>query len=160
MIRMAEERLRDTPTAHPHHSSGSDLGMFPDEKFDFVYSYAVFQHIPSREVVFNYLREARRVLKTGGILRCQMNGLPPHAKQYDTWSGVRITEDEITQFARDQDMQLLVVEQIWTQYMWITCRKRSRRGCGSCPPAPAGRASPPSPTASTCFPERASSPAR
>jgi SAM-dependent methyltransferase len=124
MIRLACERLRDTPTAHPHHSSGSDLAMFPDEKFDFVYSYAVFQHIPSREVVFNYLREARRVLKTGGILRCQMNGLPPHAKQYDTWSGVRITEDEVRQFAREQDMQLLVVEQIWTQYMWITCRKR------------------------------------
>jgi SAM-dependent methyltransferase len=124
MIRLARERLRDTPTAHPHHSSGSDLAMFPDEKFDFVYSYAVFQHIPSREVVFNYLREARRVLKTGGILRCQMNGLPPHAKQYDTWSGVRITEDEVRQFARQQDMQLLVVEQIWTQYMWVTCRKR------------------------------------
>jgi len=124
MIRLARERLSDTPTAHPHHSSGSDLAMFPDEKFDFVYSYAVFQHIPSREVVFSYLREARRVLKTGGILRCQMNGLPPHAKQYDTWSGVRITEDEVRQFAREQDMQLLVVEQIWTQYMWITCRKR------------------------------------
>jgi SAM-dependent methyltransferase len=124
MIRLARERLRDTPTAHPHHSSGSDLALFPDEKFDFVYSYAVFQHIPSREVVFNYLCEARRVLKTGGILRCQMNGLPPHAKQYDTWSGVRITADEITKFAREQDMQLLVVEQIWTQYMWVTCRKR------------------------------------
>ena len=125
MIRLAGERLRDTPGAHAHHSSGADLAMFPDEKFDFVYSYAVFQHIPSREVVFNYLREARRVLKTGGILRCQMNGLPPHAKQYDTWSGVRITEDEIMKFARDEDMQLLVVEQIWTQYMWITCRKRT-----------------------------------
>ncbi len=124
MIRLAEERLRNTPNAHPHHSSGSDLALFPDEKFDFVYSYAVFQHIPSREVVFSYLREARRVLKTGGVLRCQMNGLPPHAKQYDTWSGVRITEDEIKQYAREQDMQLLVVEQIWTQYMWITCRKR------------------------------------
>lgn len=124
MIRLAQERLRNTPNAHPHHSSGSDLAMFPNEKFDFVYSYAVFQHIPSREVVFNYLREAKRVLKTGGILRCQMNGLPPHAKQYDTWSGVRITEDEIRKFAAEQDMQLLVVEQIWTQYMWITCRKR------------------------------------
>jgi SAM-dependent methyltransferase len=124
MIRLARERLSDTPSAHPHHSSGSDLAMFPDEKFDLVYSYAVFQHIPSREVVFNYLREARRVLKTGGILRCQLNGLPPHAKQYDTWSGVRITADEITRFAREQDMQLLVIEQIWTQYMWITCRKR------------------------------------
>ena len=124
MIRLAQERLRNTPNAHAHHSSGSDLSMFPDEKFDFVYSYAVFQHIPNREVVFNYLRETRRVLKTGGILRCQMNGLPPYAKQYDTWSGVRITPEEITQFAREQDFQLLVLEQIWTQYMWITCRKR------------------------------------
>jgi len=124
MIRLAKERLRNTPNAFPQITSGADLSMFPDGKFDFVYSYAVFQHIPSREVVFSYLREARRVLKTGGILRCQMNGLPPYAKQYDTWSGVRITPEEVTQFARDQDLQLLVLEQIWTQYMWITCRKR------------------------------------
>jgi SAM-dependent methyltransferase len=124
MIRLAQERLRETPNAHPHHTSGSDLSLFPDEKFDFVYSYAVFQHIPSREVVFSYLREARRVLKTGGVIRCQMNGLPPHARQYDTWSGVRISPDEIIAFTREQDLQLLVVEQIWTQYMWITCRKR------------------------------------
>src|SRR4051812_8970682 len=124
MVRLARERLRDTPNAFPHHGTGSDLAMFPDEKFDFVYSFAVFQHIPSREVVFNYLREARRVLKPGGVLRCQLNGLPPQAKQYDPWSGVRITPDEIAAFAREQNLQLLVLEQIWTQYMWITCRKR------------------------------------
>ncbi len=124
MIRLAKERLKNTPNAFPHHGTGSDLALFPDEKFDFVYSYAVFQHIPSKDVVFHYLREARRVLKTGGILRCQLNGLPPHAKQYDTWSGVRITPEEIAAFARDNDFQLLVLEQIHTQYMWITCRKR------------------------------------
>jgi len=124
MIKLAKERLRHTPNAHPQVTSGSDLSQFPDEKFDFVYSFAVFQHIPSRDVVFNYLREARRVLKPGGILRCQMNGLPPHAKQYDTWSGVRISPDEVMDFTREQDLQLLVLEQIWTQYMWITCRKR------------------------------------
>src|SRR5690349_16411801 len=130
MIRLAKERLHDTPNAHPHVTSGSDLSMFPDDKFDFVYSYAVFQHIPSRDVVFHYLREARRVLKPGGILRCQLNGLPAHAKQYDTWSGVRISPDEVLAFAREQKLQLLVLEQIWTQYMWITCRKRG----GSSPP--------------------------
>ncbi|MBZ5623819.1 MAG: class I SAM-dependent methyltransferase [Acidobacteriia bacterium] len=123
MIRLAGQRLSETPNAYAHHTSGSDLALFPDESFDFVYSYAVFQHIPSRDVVFQYLREARRVLKTGGILRCQINGLPAHAKQYDTWSGVRIAPGEITSFAREHDFQLLALEQIWTQYMWMTCRK-------------------------------------
>jgi SAM-dependent methyltransferase len=123
MVRLAGQRLSGTPNAYAHLTSGSDLSLFPGERFDFVYSYAVFQHIPSREVVFQYLREARRVLKTGGILRCQINGLPAHARQYDTWSGVRIAPDEVAGFARENDFQLLALEQIWTQYMWITCRK-------------------------------------
>src|SRR5579862_4784829 len=29
MIRLAEERLRSTPNAHPHRSSGADLAEFP-----------------------------------------------------------------------------------------------------------------------------------
>ena len=124
MVRLARERLRHTPNAFAHHSSGSDLRLFPDEKFDFVYSYAVFQHIPSADVVFQYLRETRRVLKTGGILRCQINGLPPTAKKYDTWSGVRIAPEQITQFTLEHDFQLLALEMIHTQYMWLTCRKR------------------------------------
>jgi hypothetical protein len=124
MVRLARERLRHTPNAHPHCTSGSDLAPFPDETFDFVYSYAVFQHIPSRDVVLQYLREARRVLKTGGILRCQINGLPPHSSPYNTWSGVRFPPDEMAQFAAAEDLQLLALEQIWTQYMWITARKR------------------------------------
>jgi SAM-dependent methyltransferase len=124
MIALARQRLRHTPNAFPHHSSGSDLSLFPGGQFDFVFSYAVFQHIPSREVVFQYLREARRVLKPLGIVRCQINGLPPTAKQYDTWSGVRITPGEIAEFTLRNDFQLLALEMIDTQYMWITLRKR------------------------------------
>lgn len=130
MIRLARERLTGVANAFPHHGSGSDLSIFPDARFDFVYSYAVFQHIPSREVVFHYLDEAWRVLKPGGVLRCQINGLPAHARQYDTWSGVRIAPDEIREMARARGWQLLGLEQIWTQYMWVTCRKP-----GDAPPA-------------------------
>jgi SAM-dependent methyltransferase len=124
MIAIARERLARVPHAHPHHTTGADLAPFADDSFDFVYSYAVFQHIPSREVVFQYLTECRRVLKPGGILRCQINGLPPAAVPPNTWEGVRIEAAEAAAFARDNDFQLLALENPGTQYMWTTWRKR------------------------------------
>ena len=72
-----------------------------------------------------YLREAKRVLKPGGLLRCQINGLDKTAKTYDTWSGVRISAEEIREYALQNDMQLLALEGTRTQYMWTTMRKRS-----------------------------------
>ncbi|MBM3746777.1 MAG: class I SAM-dependent methyltransferase [Acidobacteria bacterium] len=124
MLRRATGNLRGVPNAHVHLTSGADLAMFSDGFFDLVYSYAVFQHIPSREVVFQYLREARRVMREGAILRFQVNGLPETVGRYDTWSGVRIPADDIAAFARDHDFQLLALEGALTQYMWITFRKQ------------------------------------
>jgi SAM-dependent methyltransferase len=124
MIRLAAERLRDIPHAHVQHAEQSDLSMFPDESFDFVYSYAVFQHIPSREVVLGYLAEARRVLKPGGILKCQINGLPQTSARYTTWAGVRLSADDIVDFVLRHDFQLLALEGVSTQYMWTTWRKQ------------------------------------
>ena len=124
MIALARRNLAGVPHAHVHAASGSDLAQFADESFDFVYSYAVFQHIPSGEVVFNYLREARRVLKPGGLMRVQLNGLPETAHRYDTWSGVRISPGELLAFLRYQDFQVLALEGPNTQYMWTTAIKR------------------------------------
>jgi len=125
MVHRAAEKLTATPNAHVHLTSGADLAMFPAESFDFVYSYAVFQHIPSRDVVFDYLREARRVMRTGGVFRFQVNGLPETAARCDTWCGVRIPAREMAAFARDHDFQLLALEGALTQYMWVTLRKRA-----------------------------------
>ena len=123
MIALAREKLKDRPNAHPHCAGGSDLALFDSGSFDFVYSYAVFQHIPSREVVFNYLREARRVLRPGGILKCQINALPQTAARYTTWEGARISGAEVREFARAERMQLLALDGDQTQYMWATLRK-------------------------------------
>ena len=126
MIRQARDRLSQSPNAHAHLNNGLDLAGFPDESFEFVYSYAVFQHIPSREVVLNYLRESWRVLAPGGLIRCQVNGLPEAAAACDTWQGVRISAAEIASFARAEDFQLLALEGAGTQYMWATMRKRAK----------------------------------
>ena len=123
MVKRAAENLAAIPHIHVRAAPDSTLSAFADDSFDFVYSYAVFQHIPSRQVVFGYLDEARRVLKPGGILRCQINGLPASAKTYDTWSGVRVSPDEVREFARSQGLALLALEGTGTQYMWTTMRK-------------------------------------
>jgi SAM-dependent methyltransferase len=123
MIRLAREKLAGVAHAHAHSTDGADLRAFADSSFDLVYSYAVFQHIPSRDVVLNYFAEMDRVLKPGGIIRCQVNGLPQSVPHYDTWSGVRFTADDLREFTRAHKLQLLALEGINTQYMWTTWRK-------------------------------------
>jgi len=123
MIAQARTRLADLPSAHLHATTGSDLSLFPDNYFDFVYSYAVFQHIPSAEIVFSYLRETVRVLKPGGFAHLHINGLPKTSRAYTTWEGARIPADEIRAFTREQAIHLLSLTGIDTQYMWTTWRK-------------------------------------
>jgi ubiquinone/menaquinone biosynthesis C-methylase UbiE len=127
MIAIAKQRLTDLPNAHPHHNDGASLSMFSDETFEFVYSYAVFQHIPHREVVIQYLRETHRVMKTGGLARLQFNGLPQGAgASYDTWAGARFSSSELMEFARENDFQVLALEGVGTQYMWMSWRKQPK----------------------------------
>jgi SAM-dependent methyltransferase len=119
MIRLARERLADIPHAHFHATNGASLRQFADESFEFVYSYAVFQHIPSRDVVLEYMREIRRVLKPGGIFHGQFNGLA-HSNDTNTWSGVVFSAGDIRAFTRDNGLKLLNLEGEQTQYMWTT----------------------------------------
>ena len=134
MIAKARAKLSGIPNISLHAISGSDLQLFPDKHFDFVYSYAVFQHIPSAEVVWSYLRETVRVLKPGGVARLQINGLPKSSQAYTTWSGVRISADEIHAFTREHGVLLLELTGVDSQYMWTTWQKpvAQRRERGAC----------------------------
>ena len=125
MIARAHANLSSTPNAHPHHAPQSNLDPVAGLAFDFIYSYAVFQHIPSRDVVLGYLKQAALLLKPGGIIRAQLNGLPKTGEEFTTWSGVRIDADEVATLARELDLQLLALEGAGTQYMWTTLRKRT-----------------------------------
>jgi hypothetical protein len=75
--------------------------------------------------VYEYLREIRRVLMSGGLAHLQFNGLPAVPESsYNTWTGVRFSAEEILEFTRDNDFQVLALEGASTQYMWTTWRKR------------------------------------
>jgi ubiquinone/menaquinone biosynthesis C-methylase UbiE len=124
MIRLARQRLADIPHAHFHTTNGASLPQFADESFDFIYSYAVFQHIPSRDVVLENMREIRRLLKPGGVFHGQFNGVAPPGDA-DTWSGVSFSTADIHAFTRDHGLQLVNLEGEHTQYLWTTWRRPS-----------------------------------
>ena len=127
MAARAREALRGVPHAHVHITPGDGLGIFPPEYFDFIYSYIVFQHIPDPAIVLNYLREARRTLKTGGVLCCQLRGVPPLPTEINrhapTWTGCSFTATQMAAFARERDFPLVALSGAGTQYMWTTWLK-------------------------------------
>lgn len=147
MVAIARRNLADRPNAEAHAASGADLADFADNSIGFVYSYAVFQHIPSRDVVWSYLRDAVRTLQPGGILKCQFNALsragdPPVEPVVgwslrsgapsgrtvlqaapDTWSGASFRAEELAAFCAEQGLQLLSFDGFDTQYLWMTARK-------------------------------------
>ena len=129
MAALARENLRFVAGACVHVTPDSSLSMFPEGRFDFVYSYTVFQHIPSRDVVLNYMREARRVLKPGGILCAQLRGTPPMAteieREAETWTGCHFSSAEMLAFSAENDFPLVAVWGLETQYMWTVWRKPS-----------------------------------
>jgi SAM-dependent methyltransferase len=95
MIRRANEYREKFAASNLrfHVCNGSDLASFGEEQFDFCFSYIVFQHIPSVELIFRYVREIGRVLKVGGAFLFQVNGYS-HVRllgsSYLSW-GVRTT---------------------------------------------------------------------
>lgn len=148
MVAIAKRNLAEAPNAEPRVATGVDLAGFDDESIDFVYSYAVFQHIPEREFVLSYLRDAVRVLQPGGLLKLQLNslpragnpvlepvagwslraGAPPRAATLgaaaDTWSGCSFQGEELAAFCAEHGLQLLALEGFDTQYLWMTARKQ------------------------------------
>jgi SAM-dependent methyltransferase len=150
MIALARENLSAASNAAARQNTGADLSEFANESIDFCYSYAVFQHIPDKEVVWSYLREACRVLKKGGLLKFQVSGLPageqvnaypprngwslrgavPHVARASakdspagTWRGVSFRPEELAHFADNENLQLLAMDGFGTQYLWFTARK-------------------------------------
>lgn len=74
MVERGVQRLSRLGNVRFHLGNGYDLGMFEDGKFDLVYAWVVFQHLP-KNVAYNYMTEVRRVLKEDGLFHFQVPNL-------------------------------------------------------------------------------------
>ena len=105
------------------------LDHLDDASLDFVYSFIVFQHIPTKKAVTLYLREAARVLKGNGVFRFQVDGRArPKTSAADTWLGVWYDPHELK---RELARYGFSVADLWgegTHYLWVTAVRKSHPG--------------------------------
>jgi SAM-dependent methyltransferase len=128
MIRRGLEYCADRPNVKLHRTDGS-LEFLPAERFDFVFSHIVFQHLPRRRYVEGYLREARRLLKPGGVLRVQVDG---RSRQFfrrwvaDSWSGVVFSARGISRLLERAGFRVTELRGAGTQYLRATAIRPGR----------------------------------
>ncbi len=134
--------------------SGSGLDGIADASVDFIFSFAVFQHVPDHAAILNYFREAARVLRPGGLFRLHMKGLWTaqcasllleagyslnprllrrgwsrvpflRVRHLDTWQGISIPLPEARRECVALGLQVLDVADPWTIMMWVGGKKKS-----------------------------------
>jgi SAM-dependent methyltransferase len=121
MIAQAREALRDRANAFVYQNNGEDLSVLPAGlEFDFAFSTIVFQHIPSREVIENYVREVQHRLRPGALFKFQVQGdtslvIDPE----DTWLGVPFSEQQAMEMAWRCGFEPRYRHGAGEQYFWL-----------------------------------------
>lgn len=101
MVALARQAVKSYPGARIYQNNGMDLSVVPNLPFDFAFSTIVFQHIPSREVIYNYVREVHRLLRPGSLFKFQVQGdASIQTDPDDTWLGVPFSDAEAVALAQ------------------------------------------------------------
>ena len=120
MADRAKRALEGHPHAHVYQNNGMDLSIVPGENFDFAFSTIVFQHIPSRDVIENYVREVSRLLRPGGLFKFQVQGdTTVKSTEDDTWLGVSFSDDEAVGMANRCGFEPRYRHGAGEQYFWL-----------------------------------------
>jgi SAM-dependent methyltransferase len=123
MIARAKIALRDCRNVRFHVNNGKDLAMFKNDEFDFAFSGIVFQHIPSRAIVENYIQETWRVLRSGAFFVFQVQGHSIPESTLNTWVGVGFRRDEMVDIAHRNRFAIREMTGEGTQYFWLAFTK-------------------------------------
>ena len=123
MVQQARMALRDFPNAHIFQNNGRDLAVvreaIGEAPLDFAFSYIVFQHIPSRSVIENYVREVGQLLRDGALFKFQVQGYIDENEPRDSWLGEAFTEEQAREMAERCGFEMRYNHGAGEQYYWL-----------------------------------------
>jgi len=125
MVQLGQKYVSDVPNCNIIENNGVDLSEFSDNSFDFCYSFIVFQHIPEKQIVENYIKEVSRILKPSCLFRFQVRGIiSTKPNEITTWDGVQFTSDEIHEIAKDHNFEIIEEGNYKEEYYWLTFKSK------------------------------------
>ena len=120
MVRQARTALAGLDNVHVEQNNGRDLRVLGNIRVDFAFSSIVFQHIPSKEIIEDYVGEVHRLLRRGGLFKFQVQGDPTIERAADdTWIGVAFSEEEVVRMALRRGFEPRYRHGAGTQYFWL-----------------------------------------
>jgi len=121
MVQLTQKYIANIPNCTILENNGIDLTLFPDDTFDFCYSVIVFQHIPDKKIVENYIKEVSRILKSNCLFRFQIRGtVSTKPREITTWDGVQFTSNEIHKLADENNFKIIEENSDKEEYYWLT----------------------------------------
>jgi len=125
MVLLGQKYVSDIPNCSIVENNGTDLAEFSDNSFDFCYSFIVFQHIPEKKIVENYIKEVSRILKSSCLFRFQVRGtISTKPNEITTWDGVQFTSDEIHEIAKENNFEIIEEGNYKEEYYWLTFKSK------------------------------------
>ena len=125
MITQAKQLAAGVKNAAFYKNNGMDLSVLPPGPYDFAFSTIVFQHISSREVIYNYLREVHRLLRPGALFKFDVQGnLTTEPTANDTWLGVPFSDADALAMAEACGFEPRYRHGAGEQYFWLWFFKR------------------------------------
>jgi SAM-dependent methyltransferase len=121
MVREGVKRLENIRNVELTATDGRTL-PFPDESFDFVFSFIVFQHMPDKKTVQKNLAEVARTLRNGAIAKIQLRGMPGRK---GFWSyGPSFGKREVRRLLKAVPLEIIKEQGVGERYYWLWLQKR------------------------------------
>jgi ubiquinone/menaquinone biosynthesis C-methylase UbiE len=120
MISQGRKRLNHINNIELYSTDGVSLPLGSDS-VEIVFSFIVFQHMPSKEIVRKNMEEISRVLRVGGIAKIQLRGVPVNKNEW--YYGPSFTKKDAYKLIRDLPLEIVKLEGVGEKYFWIWFKK-------------------------------------
>lgn len=120
MISRAKDRLNQQKNITFMVTDGASFPI-DNELVDVVFSFIVFQHMPSVKVIRKNIEEISRVLKTGGVAKIQLRGIPVSKNNW--YYGPSFNEAGVEKLVKGTSLKVLKSEGVGQKYFWVWLKK-------------------------------------